>query len=94
MPSSTPWFCSPRYLAIGASLALVTYVEKHAAVLAFIQSEGIGLTDGVWVDGSDAAEEGVWRTATGDVMSYFGWTGVESNGGKMKIAWGFTEQVC
>jgi len=68
-------------LAIGASLALVTSAEKQAAVQDFIQSEGIGQRDGVWVDGSDAAEEGVWRTAAGDVMSYLGFTGVDPNGG-------------
>jgi len=70
-----------NYLAIGASLALVTSAEKHAAVQDFIQSEGISPLHGVWVDGSDAAEEGVWRTAAGDVMSYLGFTGVEPNGG-------------
>jgi len=68
-------------LAIGASLALVTSAEKHAAVKDFIQSEGIRPWDGVWVDGSDAAKEGVWRTAAGDVMSYLGWNDVEPNGG-------------
>jgi len=68
-------------LAIGASLALVTSAEKHVAIQDFILSEGISPLHGVWVDGSDAAEEGVWRTAAGDVMSYLGFTGVEPNGG-------------
>jgi len=71
-------------LAIGASLALVTSAEKHAAVQDFIQSEGIGQWDCVWVDGSDAAEEGVWRTAAGDGMSYLGFTGEEPNGGTIE----------
>ena len=65
----------------GGSLALASSAEELAAVQAFIQSEGIGPDDGVWVDGSDAETEGVWRTASGEVMTYFGWTGDEPNGG-------------
>jgi len=62
----------------------VSSAEELAAVQTFIQSEGIGPTNGVWVDGSDAAQEGVWLTSAGDVMSYFGWTGVEPNGGTIE----------
>ena len=77
-------------LGKGGNLALVSSAEELAAIQAFIQSEGIGST-GVWVDGSDAAEEGVWRTASGEVMTYFGWTGVEPNGGTIQncmMLWG------
>ena len=65
----------------GGSLALVTSAEELAAIQAFIQSKGIGPEEGVWVDGSDAKIEGAWRTSSGELMTYFGWTGVEPNGG-------------
>ena len=68
-------------LAIGGRLALVSSAEDLAAVQAFIQSEGLGITNGTWVDGSDAAQEGVWLTSAGDIMNFLGWTGVEPNGG-------------
>jgi len=37
--------------------------------------------NGVWVDGSDAAKEGVWLTSAGKVMTYMGWTRDEPNEG-------------
>ena len=66
-------------LAIGGSLALVSSAAELAVAQAFIQAEGLGPTNGVWVDGSDAAQEGTWLTYNGDVMAYLGWTG--PNGG-------------
>jgi len=60
---------------------LVSSAEDLAVVQTFIKSKGLGPTDGVWVDGSDAAQEGVWLTSAGKVMTYLGWTGVEPNEG-------------
>jgi len=68
-------------LAIGGHLTLVSSAEDLGAVQAFIQSEGLGPTNGVWVDGSDAEQEGVWRAFTGENMTYLGWTSPEPNGG-------------
>ena len=68
-------------LAIGGHLALVSSAEDLAVVQTFIKSKGLGPTYGVWVDGSDAAQEGVWRTPTGKVMTYLGCTCVEPNEG-------------
>jgi len=57
---------------------LASAVEM-AAVQAFFHAE-LSL-EYTWVDGSDALEEGVWRTSDGEVMTYLGWTGSEPNGG-------------
>jgi len=66
--------------AIGGRLALVSSAQKLDAIQAFILSK-LGPKSDVWVDGSDAAIEGAWRTSTGDIIRYIGWTGVEPNGG-------------
>jgi len=68
--------------AIGGHLALVSSAEDLAAVQTFFKSEGLGPRNGVWVDGSDAAQEGVWLTYAGKVMTYLGWTGPEPNNGR------------
>ena len=68
--------------AIGGHLALVSSAEELAAVQTFIKSEGLGSRNDVWVDGSDAAQEGVWLTSDGKVMTYLGWTFKEPNGGQ------------
>ena len=45
-------------------------------------SRGI-YTDRAWIDGSDEANEGVWRTGTKEVMPYTGFTlPEEPNGGR------------
>jgi len=59
---------------------MMSSAEELTAVQDFIQSEGLGPMDGVWVDGSDAAMEGVWLTSAGEVMTYLGWTTSEPDG--------------
>ena len=68
--------------AICGHLALVSSSGELAAVQTFIKSEGLGSRKGVWVDGSDAAQEGVWLTSDGKVMTYIGFTRGQPNGGK------------
>ena len=68
-------------LNIGGHLALVSSAEDLAAVQTFIKSQGLGGWNGVWVDGSDAAQEGVWLTSAGKVMRYLGWTSGQPNEG-------------
>jgi len=48
-------------LSIGGHLAVLSSAEELAAVHACSKSEGPWI--GVLVDGSDAAQEGVWRTS-------------------------------
>ena len=58
---------------------MLASAEEMTAVQAFFHGElSLGYT---WVDGSDAQEEGVWRTSDGEVMTYLGWTGQEPNDG-------------
>jgi len=71
-------------LVKGGRLALVSSADELSAVQTFIQSEGLGPTNGVWLDGSDAKEKGTWRSSTGETMSYLGWGATEPNGGTVE----------
>jgi len=68
--------------AIGGHLALVSSAEELVAVQIFFKSEELGSRNEVLVDGTDAAQEGVWLTYAGKVMTYLGWTGGEPNNGR------------
>jgi len=51
-------------------------------------------TQRAWIDGSDEADEGVWRTGTGEVMSYTGFKkeAGEPNGGRTENCIGLVTQ--
>jgi len=66
-------------LSHGRRLAVLASSEEMTAVQAFFQAE-LSL-EYTWLDGSDAQEEGVWRTSDGEVMTFLGWTVGDPNGG-------------
>jgi len=64
---------------LGGRLALVTSADEMKAIWSYMRVFGSSYR--VWVDGTDAATEGVWVTEAGEPMSYLGFTGVQPNGG-------------
>jgi len=64
----------------GGHLALVTTAEETSAIQSYLLAKGLTEVYG-WIDGTDAATEGVWLTGSGEEMLYIGFTGVEPNGG-------------
>jgi len=67
--------------SLGGHLALISDAQEKAAIQGYLASLGLTDTDKFYIDGSDAAEEGVWRTEAGDVMTYTGWTSGQPDGG-------------
>jgi len=70
---------SDRCKSLGGYLAVVSEAQEMAAIQGYLIS--IGDTSYMYIDGSDAATEGVWVRESGDVMTYTGMNGVEPNGG-------------
>jgi len=66
-----------------------------SALQTFMASQGlIYETQRAWIDGSDEADEGVWRTGTGEAMSYTGFKkeAGEPNGGRTENCIGLVTQ--
>ena len=57
--------------SLGGYLAIVSDAQETVAIQEFSATIGYVNTF-MYIDGSDAAEEGVWRTEAGDVMTYTG----------------------
>jgi len=58
----------------GGYLALVTTAEETSAVRAYLLAKG--LTEIlVWIDGTDAATDGVWLAESGEELPYIMFTG-------------------
>jgi len=67
--------------SLGGYLAIVSDAQETAAIQEFIATLGYVNTF-MYIDGTDAAEEGVWRTEAGDVMTYTGMTSGEPDGNR------------
>ena len=76
--SAAQTFCRGK----NGRLALVSSLDEMTVLRTHMYSQGI-YTDRAWIDGSDEASEGVWRTGTGEVMPYTGFKPPEEpNGGR------------
>jgi len=58
----------------------VTTAEATSAIQSYLLTKGLTVDYG-WIDGTDAATDGVWVAGSGEDMLYIGFTGVEPNGG-------------
>jgi len=67
--------------SLGGYLAVVSDAQETAAIQEFIATLGY-YNKFMYIDGSDAAEEGVWRTEAGDVMTYTGMSDGEPDGNR------------
>jgi len=70
---------SCRYL--GGYLAIVSDAQETVAIQEFIATLGYVNTF-MYIDGSDAAQEGLWRTEAGDVMTYTGMSDGQPDGNR------------
>ena len=64
----------------GGHLALVTTPQETSAVQAYLYTQDVAGVKG-WIDGTDAATDGVWLAESGEELPYIGFTGAEPNGG-------------
>ena len=63
--------------SIGGRLALISSQEEMDAARSYMQN----FSGRAFIEGTDAAQEGVWIDAAGNEMPYSGWTVNEPNGG-------------
>jgi len=63
----------------GGHLALVTTAEETSAIQAYLLTKGLLEVLG-WIDGTDAATDGVWLAGSGEELPYIGFTLGEPNG--------------
>jgi len=63
----------------GGHLALMTTAEETSAIQAYLLTKGLTEVYG-WIDGTDAATDGVWLAESGEELPYIGFTGLEPNG--------------
>jgi len=63
--------------SVGGRLALISSQDEMNAARSYMQ----GYSGRAFIDGTDAAQEGVWLDAEGNAMPYSGWTVSEPNGG-------------
>ena len=79
---------SAKCQSLGGYLALISDDQEKAAVQGFLAS--YPSPPYYFIDGTDAATEGVWMTEAGDVMTYTGMFGDEPHGGTNQNCLGVT----
>jgi len=60
---------------------VISDAQEKAEIQNFLASPGLLNTAYVYIDGTDAAAEGEWKTDAGNVMTYTGMDNPEPNGG-------------
>jgi len=70
--------------SLGGHLTLISDNQERAAIQTYLASLGLTDSNKIYIDGTDAAVKGVWRTEAGDVMTYTGMTSGQPNGGTVE----------
>ena len=59
---------------------MVSTSAEMDAVGGYMNSKGMSIIKGAWIDGTDAVTDGVWLSESGEEITYIKFMGLEPNG--------------